>query len=157
MLEEAVSVMRELFSGRLISHAGEHYTVDTARLYSVPDNPPQILMSGFGEKAIKMAAHIADGYVCVQPECRLRPAVPRVGRRGVAVQGGLKVRWWRSYAGQENYERLWPNDEYPGEAAQLLPLPRHFRVCPVDHRGGCSAARILRCIWRDRRPRGGFR
>jgi hypothetical protein len=22
--------------------------------------------------------------------------------------------------------RLWPNDEIPGEAAQLLPLPRHF-------------------------------
>jgi alkanesulfonate monooxygenase SsuD/methylene tetrahydromethanopterin reductase-like flavin-dependent oxidoreductase (luciferase family) len=22
--------------------------------------------------------------------------------------------------------RLWPNDQLPGEAAQLLPLPRHF-------------------------------
>ena len=22
--------------------------------------------------------------------------------------------------------RLWPNDEIPGEAAQLLPMPRHF-------------------------------
>jgi len=53
MLEEAVSVMRDLFSGQLISHAGRHYTVDTARLYSLPQTPPGIYMSGFGEKAVK--------------------------------------------------------------------------------------------------------
>jgi len=53
MLEEAVSVMRDLFSGQLISHAGRHYTVDTARLYSLPQTPPGIYMSGFGKKAVK--------------------------------------------------------------------------------------------------------
>jgi G6PDH family F420-dependent oxidoreductase len=39
MLEEAVHVIRELLTGQLISHAGDHYTVDTARLYSVPASP----------------------------------------------------------------------------------------------------------------------
>jgi alkanesulfonate monooxygenase SsuD/methylene tetrahydromethanopterin reductase-like flavin-dependent oxidoreductase (luciferase family) len=71
--------LRDLFSGQLISHQGQHYTVDTARLYSLPDTPPQIYMSGFGGKAIGVAARIADGYVCAA-ESRLRPAVPRVGR-----------------------------------------------------------------------------
>src|ERR1700733_162077 len=32
MLEEAVEVIRELLTGKLISHAGRHYTVETARL-----------------------------------------------------------------------------------------------------------------------------
>src|SRR5579859_8029524 len=32
MLEEAVQVIRELLSGKLITHAGQHYTVETARL-----------------------------------------------------------------------------------------------------------------------------
>src|SRR6201992_690095 len=36
MLDEAVAVMRELFTGKLIIHHGPHYRVDTARLYSVP-------------------------------------------------------------------------------------------------------------------------
>ena len=128
MLEEAVSVMRELFSGRLISHAGEHYTVDTARLYSVPDNPPQILMSGFGEKAIKMAAHIADGYVCVQPNADFVRLYRESGGGDRLVQGGLKVCWAADETqARKTMHRLWPNDEIPGEAAQLLPLPRHFR------------------------------
>lgn len=71
MLEEAVFVIRELFTGRLVSHEGKHYTVDTARLYSVPDTPPRIYMSAFGEKAAKLAARIADGYVLVQPSADL--------------------------------------------------------------------------------------
>jgi G6PDH family F420-dependent oxidoreductase len=55
MLEEAVQVIRELLTGRLITHEGKHYAVDTARLYSVPERPPPVFMSGFGEKAIKTA------------------------------------------------------------------------------------------------------
>ncbi len=128
MLEEAVSVMRELFSGRLISHAGEHYTVDTARLYSVPDTPPPIFMSGFGEKAIKTAARIADGYVCVQPNADFVRLYRESGGGDRPVQGGLKVCWAADEAqARKTMYRLWPNDEIPGEAAQLLPLPRHFR------------------------------
>jgi G6PDH family F420-dependent oxidoreductase len=128
MLEEAVSVMRELFSGRLISHAGEHYTVDTARLYSIPDTPPRIFMSGFGEKAIKMAARIADGYVCVQPNADFVRLYRESGGGDRPVQGGLKACWAADEAqARKTMHRLWPNDEIPGEAAQLLPLPRHFR------------------------------
>ena len=68
MLEEAVHVIRQLFTGQLITHSGRHYKVDTARLYSVPDVPPPIFMSGFGAKAIKLAARIADGYMSVRPD-----------------------------------------------------------------------------------------
>jgi G6PDH family F420-dependent oxidoreductase len=128
MLEEAVSVMRELFSGRLISHAGDHYTVDTARLYSVPDTPPRIFMSGFGEKAIKTAARIADGYICVQPNADFVRLYRESGGGDRPVQGGLKVCWAADEPqARKTMHRLWPNDEIPGEAAQLLPLPRHFR------------------------------
>ncbi len=127
MLEEAVSVMRDLFSGQLISHQGQHYTVDTARLYSVPDTPPQIYMSGFGEKAIRMAARIADGYMCVQPNADFVRLYRESGGGDRPVQGGLKVCWADDEAqARKTMHRLWPTDEIPGEAAQLLPLPRHF-------------------------------
>jgi G6PDH family F420-dependent oxidoreductase len=65
MLEEAVEVIRKLLGGSLVSHQGPRYTVDTARLYSVPEVPPKIYMSGFGEDAIQSpcgpdpAAHAA--------------------------------------------------------------------------------------------------
>lgn len=127
MLEEAVEVIRELLRGRLVSHAGQHFTVETARLYSVPDSPPPIYVSGFGEKAIRLAARIADGYMCVQPNADFVRLYREAGGGDRPVQGGLKV-CWAEDAGEarKSMHRLWPNEELPGEAAQLLPLPRHF-------------------------------
>jgi G6PDH family F420-dependent oxidoreductase len=128
MLEEAVQVIRDLFTGKLITHRGKHYTVDTARLYSVPDSPPPIFMSGFGDKAIKLAARIADGYMCVQPNADFVRLYRDSGGGDRPVQGGLKVCWGPDAGtARKTMHRLWRTDEIPGEAAQLLPLPRHFR------------------------------
>jgi G6PDH family F420-dependent oxidoreductase len=128
MLEEAVHLIRELLSGRLITHSSEHYKVETARLYSVPDTPPPIFMSGFGEKAVKLAGRLADGYICVQPNAGFVRLYRESGGADRPVQGGLKVCWDRDEGqARKTMHRLWPNEEIPGEAAQLLPLPRHFR------------------------------
>ncbi len=128
MLEEAVHLIRELLSGRLITHSGEHYTLETARLYSVPDAPPPIFMSGFGEKAVKLAGRLADGYMSVQPNADFVRLYRESGGEDRPVQGGLKVCWGQDAdQARKTMHRLWPNDEIPGEAAQLLALPRHFR------------------------------
>jgi G6PDH family F420-dependent oxidoreductase len=127
MLDEAVHVIRGLLRGRLVSHYGEHYTVETARLYSTPDVLPPIYMSGFGGKAIKLAARIADGYMCVQPNADFVRLYRESGGGDRPVQGGLKVSWHPDAdQARKTMHRLWPNDVIPGEAAQLLPLPRHF-------------------------------
>jgi G6PDH family F420-dependent oxidoreductase len=127
MLEEAVQVIRELLTGQLITHEGKHYKVDTARLYSVPDRPPPVFMSGFGEKAIKVAARIADGYMSTMPDARFVRLYRESGGGDRPVQGGLKVCWSPDEASaRKTVHRLWPTDAIPGEAAQLLPLPRHF-------------------------------
>ena len=127
MLEEAVHVIRELLSGRLITHHGRHYTVETARIYSTPELPPPVYMSGFGEKAVKLAGRLADGYICVQPDADFVRLYRDSGGGDRPVQGGLKVCWAPDEAqARKTVHRLWPNDEIPGEAAQLLPLPRHF-------------------------------
>jgi G6PDH family F420-dependent oxidoreductase len=127
MLEEAVQVIRDLLSGRLITHIGRHYTVETARLYSVPDQAPPIYLSGFGDKAIRLAARIADGYMCVQPNRDFVRLYREAGGGERTVQGGLKVCWdTDTDQARKTMHRLWPTDAIPGEAAQLLPLPRHF-------------------------------
>ncbi len=127
MLEEAVHVVRELFTGRMVSHAGRHYSVDTARLYSRPDQPVPVYLSGFGEKSVRLAARIADGYICVQPNQEFVRLFRESGGGDKPVQGGIKV-CWDTDAGRarKTMHRLWPTDAIPGEAAQLLPLPRHF-------------------------------
>lgn len=127
MLSEAVTVIRELLSGRLITFQGRYYTVETARLYSLPEKPPPVFMSGFGEKAIKLAGEIADGYMCVQPSADFVRLYRDSGGGERPVQGGMKVCWDPDESrARKTMHRLWPNDVIPGESAQLLPLPRHF-------------------------------
>jgi coenzyme F420-dependent glucose-6-phosphate dehydrogenase len=56
MMEEAVQVIRLLWEGGNKRHYGKHYTVENARLYSLPDEPPPIYVSAFGPKAIEVAS-----------------------------------------------------------------------------------------------------
>jgi G6PDH family F420-dependent oxidoreductase len=127
MLEEAVEVMRRLFTGKLVTHRGRYYSVDTARLYTTPDRPPPIYMSGFGDKAAALAGRIADGFMSTMPDRDLLETFRSAGGQGKPTQGGLKVCWGRDAASaRKTAHRLWANEQLPGEAAQLLPLPRHF-------------------------------
>ncbi|QKG19060.1 TIGR03557 family F420-dependent LLM class oxidoreductase [Actinomadura verrucosospora] len=128
MLEEAVALMRRLFTGKLVTHRGEHYRLDTARLYSVPDEPPPIYMSGFGTKAATLAGRIADGFICMMPDADLVKVFRDSGGEGRRVQGGLKACWAPDEArARATALRLWASDYLPGEANQLLPQPRQFR------------------------------
>ena len=83
--------------------------------------------SDLGEKAVRLAARIADGYMCVQPNADFVRLYRESGGGDRPVQGGLKVCWGADeQAARKTMHRLWRTDEIPGEAAQLLPLPRHF-------------------------------
>ncbi|MGC5014459.1 TIGR03557 family F420-dependent LLM class oxidoreductase [Streptosporangium sp. DT93] len=127
MLEEAVELMRDLWSGRLVTHRGTHYRVDTARLYTLPDEPPPVYMSAFGEKAVTLAGKIADGYICTSPSAELVEKFHKAGGAGKPSQGGLKVCYGPDEAAaRKTVHKLWPTQGIQGEASQLLPLPRHF-------------------------------
>ena len=53
MLEEAVEVMRALWTGEIVEHHGTYYDVEHARLYSLPDTPPPVYVSGDNASAIE--------------------------------------------------------------------------------------------------------
>ncbi|GAA3474532.1 TIGR03557 family F420-dependent LLM class oxidoreductase [Nonomuraea roseola] len=127
MLEEAVEVMRKLWQGDLVTHRGAHYRVDTARLYTLPDQPPPIYMSGFGAKSVELAGRIADGYISTGPAAEMVELFHKSGGEGKPAAGGLKVCYAPDEAqARATVHRLWPTQGVKGEAAQLLPLPRHF-------------------------------
>jgi G6PDH family F420-dependent oxidoreductase len=127
MLEEAVTVIRKLWQGGVQDHRGRHYRLEHCRIYDLPETPPQILVSGFGPKAIDLAARIGDGFCTVEPD---GDAVARFRSNGgdrKLVQGGTKVCWGEDHdAALETAHRLWPNEVLPGELAQILPTPEHF-------------------------------
>src|ERR687898_650815 len=55
MLEEAVDVIRQLWAGGTVEHFGKHFTVDNARIYSLPDEPPAILFAAGGKAGAELA------------------------------------------------------------------------------------------------------
>ena len=127
MLEEAVAVMRRLWSGDVVSHRGQHYTVDTARIYTVPERPPQVLVSAFGPKALDLATRIGDGFVTTMPDADGVRAFKAALGGSVPTVAGLKVAYADSRdEGVEHAHRLWANAGVPGELAQVLPSPQHF-------------------------------
>jgi G6PDH family F420-dependent oxidoreductase len=126
MLEEAVDVIRALWKGGQRSHHGRHYTVENARIYDLPDEPPRIFISGFGPKSISLAARIGDGYCTTSPNKDWIGLYRAEGGKG-PVHAGTKVCFMADEEdARRTAHRLWPNQGLPGELAQVLPTPRHF-------------------------------
>jgi G6PDH family F420-dependent oxidoreductase len=126
MLEEAVQVIRKLFTGERVTHHGPHYTVENARLYTLPDEPPPLYVSGFGPLAAALAGRIGDGFVTMKPDADLVGAFRR-GGGDKPVVGGLKVCWDTDRdRAVDTVHRLWATENLPGEINQILPTPEHF-------------------------------
>lgn len=126
MLEEAVGIIRELWKGGLVTHHGRHFTVENARLYSIPDAPPPIAVSAFGPLAADLAARIADGFVSVRPDQELLSRYRSHGGQGRGI-AALKVCWDRDESrARKLVHHLWPTEGLEGQLSQELPLPSHF-------------------------------
>ena len=67
-LAEAVEVIRLLWEGGLTSHHGRHYTVENARLYTLPDRLPPIIVAAAGPQATELAGRIGDGFFGLVPD-----------------------------------------------------------------------------------------
>jgi TAT-translocated FGD2 family F420-dependent dehydrogenase len=61
-LIEAVTLIRELWSGKPVQHKGAHYTVN-GRLYDPPPQPIPLLLAANGPKAMKLAGEHGDGLI----------------------------------------------------------------------------------------------
>jgi coenzyme F420-dependent glucose-6-phosphate dehydrogenase len=129
MLEEAVDVMRELWRGELTSHRGRHYTVENARIYTLPEEEIEVMVAAGGPEAAELAGRIGDGLVGTSPEGELLAAFDEAGGAGKPRYGQVTVCW----AGREPEARRtafewWPNAALQGPLAQELPLPSHFEA-----------------------------
>jgi coenzyme F420-dependent glucose-6-phosphate dehydrogenase len=126
-LEEAIEVIRSLWSGKLTSHRGKHYTVENARLYSLPDEPPPLLVAVAGESSVELAARVADGIVGTAPVAESVESF----RAGAGVDkpayGQLHVCWAEDEGdARRTALEVWPNGGISGSYFLELPLPAHF-------------------------------
>lgn len=127
MLIESIEIMRGLWEGKLFSHRGEHYIVENARIYTLPEQPIEIMVAASGPESAEAAAHFGDGMIVVSTEAEVIDGFNDSGGKGKPIFGQVTVCWAATEdEGKEIVHRIWPNAGVPGELSQELPLPQHF-------------------------------
>jgi coenzyme F420-dependent glucose-6-phosphate dehydrogenase len=126
MLEEAVAVIRQLWTGELTSHHGRHYTVENARLYTLPASLPPIHVAGSGSRMAELAGRIGDGFIGTGPDKDVVEAYRGGGGAGPRF-GQVTVCWAETEAkARRTALEWWPTAAIHGNATQELALPKDF-------------------------------
>ena len=71
MLGEAMEMIRSLLAGGYVNFAGEHFRVDSAKLWDLPEQPVPIAVAVSGDQSIEKFAPLADHLIAVEPNSDL--------------------------------------------------------------------------------------
>jgi len=70
-LEEAVAIIRALHTGDLVTWHGEHFSVDSARIWDMPDDGVPIGIAVSGSASIERFAPLGDHLISTEPDAEL--------------------------------------------------------------------------------------
>ncbi|MCE0763883.1 TIGR03557 family F420-dependent LLM class oxidoreductase [Pseudonocardia kujensis] len=68
MLDEAVTIIRELLGGGYVTFEGKHYRVDSAKLWDRPEDGVPLALAVSGAQSVNRYGPVADAMVAVEPE-----------------------------------------------------------------------------------------
>ena len=123
MLFESIEIINKLFTGDVVRHRGEHFTVESARLYTRPETPVPIYVATAGPVNAKRTGRHADGMITVgaaDEKIRLLWEKCDEGCREAGKPTGtpkllqIHVSWARTdEEALDNAMREWPNGGMP--------------------------------------------
>jgi G6PDH family F420-dependent oxidoreductase len=129
MLEEAIEVIRLLWHGGYQTHRGKHYTVEQARLYTLPDEPPAIAVAASQPNAAQLAGRLGDALVAVAPDEEIVQEFEQAGGSGKPRYGQVHVCWADSeQEARTTAHEIWPNAGMGGALGQELAIPAHYEA-----------------------------
>jgi coenzyme F420-dependent glucose-6-phosphate dehydrogenase len=127
MLREAVDVIRELWSGEVVTRADGPFTLERAQLFSLPDVPPPIVLAASGPRGARLAAEVGDGLLSASPDPSLVDAFEAAGGRDKQRMVQLHVCWAANDDdARRTVRRWWPNGGVPGSLLAELARPADF-------------------------------
>lgn len=77
MLREALEIIRLLWSGGYHSYDGEYLALEDARVFDLPETPPELIVALSGKSSASVAADLGDGMFAIEP----KPELPRLYER----------------------------------------------------------------------------
>jgi coenzyme F420-dependent glucose-6-phosphate dehydrogenase len=129
MLEEAIEVMRLLWQGGYQSHYGEHYTVEQAQIFTLPDEPPPIHVAAAQPNAAQLAGRLGDALITTSPDEDLKAEFEQAGGKGKPCYGQLDVCYAETEEeGRKTAREIWPNSAMGGPLGQELAITSHYEA-----------------------------
>lgn len=128
MMEESLEIIRELWEGNYTTIEGAYYTVHNARLYTLPEKLPEIIMSATGPESGSIAGEMADALVSTSPNKEVVDAFHAAGGMDKPTYGQIHV----CYDEDEEQAKqtaldIWGYTVLGGQASQELSLPKHYQ------------------------------
>jgi F420-dependent hydroxymycolic acid dehydrogenase len=85
-LEEALRLIRQLWTGAWTDHAGQYYTVQDARIYDLPPQSVPIYVAASGRRSCRLAGELADGWI-TDAASLANPTLREAYRQGCQAAG----------------------------------------------------------------------
>lgn len=127
MLVEAVEIIRMLWQGDRQTYYGTYYTLENARIYTLPDELPPIMVAASGPKSAGLAGEIGDGLISTAPEAEMVERFDGNGSKERPHYGQTTVCCAQDEAkARQTARKYWPNAALHGELSQELPTPAHL-------------------------------
>jgi G6PDH family F420-dependent oxidoreductase len=97
MLAEALEIISALFDGGLVDYTGQHFRVESARLWDLPETRVPVAAAVSGERSIARFSPLADHLVTTEPEAELiqgwQQARKQAGKPASRTIGQIPVSW----------------------------------------------------------------
>jgi G6PDH family F420-dependent oxidoreductase len=129
MFAEAIEVIRLLWQGGEQTHRGCYYTVDHARLYSLPLEPPALMVAASNPGAAELAGRVGDAMINTEAEPELLEKFHAAGDRRKPAYVEMTVCWAKDERSARRTAReIWALSALGGALFTELALPSHFEA-----------------------------
>src|SRR5262245_31691122 len=129
MLEEAIRVIRLLWEGGSKSFRGQYHTVEEARLYTLPDEPPALMIAASNPGAARLAARSGEAMINTEVEGDLVEEFEDAGGHDKPRYVEMTVCWARDErAARRTAREVWSLAALKGMLFTELKLPAHFEA-----------------------------
>lgn len=135
MLDEAIAVIRLLWRGGVRNHRGRHFVVENAQLFSLPDEPPPIMVAASKPGAAELAARAGDAMITTQTNAALVEHFQAAGGRGRPCHVEITGCWANDErAARHTAREIWALAALPDPLFTELAQPSHFEaaLAPID-------------------------
>ncbi len=93
MLVEAVQIISALFDGGYVNFAGDHFRVDSAKLWDLPDVRVPVAVAVSGDQSVEKFAPLTDAMIAVEPDAALCESWSAAGSRDARKIAQVPVCW----------------------------------------------------------------